>query len=331
MNAVNPHSLARAMRITRLLLALLGLLMVARTLAQPAADPGETALPTALTTCRAPDNAPVAVQTSPAWPTAQGALKRNTTCWITPADLQKRLEQPSAAGSAPPYLIDVRRHGFRNEPIPNALHMRLRELQDNAFLSREPLVLIGTGLDVAELQATCEHLRPLGFDRLKILQGGANAWLAHRRALAQAITPAQWVSTFNQGIHWHLVLEAPLPQTQQERLPLAPSLTLQTTRARDSAQATAGALLQQQQRIQETSDPATQTAVAFMATQDAAAGVLHALHQLQRQSQDGHHTQTEVPIYVIEGGWSGYQSFIEQNHAIHVTARHQLARACGAL
>jgi len=273
-------------------------------------------------TCRAEDLR--AEASSMVWPKHQGVLTLDGTCWITPAQLHQRLAQ-----GVPPHLIDVRPHGLRADIVAAAIALPLRDLPLHAFLAQDELVLVGSGLDVAELDHACTGLRQQGFARLTVLQGGAAAWLAHRRGLAQSITPAQWIIGLGQGIAWHLVLGAPLPPQQRAHLPLPPALML---KAGASAQTIATQLLRTQQRLQRRpAEKRTQAAVVFLALDETTA-VVNALHALQRlpARPEGHAAAPAVPIYVVQGGWNAYQATVLQNHAIHTSARHGLVRACGA-
>ncbi|MDO4724018.1 MAG: hypothetical protein Q4A97_04560 [Comamonadaceae bacterium] len=262
-----------------------------------------------------------------AWPRQQGVLKLDGPCWITPAQLRQQLTKAQAA---PVRLVDVRRHGWRADALEGAIALPLRDLPHQAFLAQGEAVLVGSGLDVAELNQACMDLRRKGW-QITALRGGAPAWLEQRRGLAQAITAQQWIMGLGQGIDWQLVLGAAPPDGQAERLPLAPALVLDA-RASASAQAVAGQLLRLQQRLQRrASKQATQAAVVFLAPGDASA-VLQALHAAQRQAPSPKgHAAASVPIYVVQGGWAAYRAAVLQNHAIHATAQHALARACGGL
>lgn len=262
-----------------------------------------------------------------AWPRQQGVLKLDAPCWIAPAQLRQQLAK---AQDAPVLLVDVRTHGWRADALEGAIALLLRDLPHQAFLAQGEAVLVGSGLDVAELNQACLDLRRKGW-RVKALRGGAPAWLEHRSGLAQAITAQQWIMALGQGMDWHLALGAALPDEQAERLPLEPALVLDA-KASASAQAVAGQLLRLQQRLQRrASRQATQVAVVFLAQGDASA-VLQALHAAQRQAPSPKAiAAATVPIYVVQGGWDAYRAEVLQNHAIHATAQHALARACGAL
>lgn len=262
-----------------------------------------------------------------AWPRQQGVLKLDAPCWIAPAQLRQQLAK---AQDAPVLLVDVRTHGWRADALEGAIALPLRDLPHQAFLAQGEAVLVGSGLDMAELNQACLDLRRKGW-RVKALRGGAPAWLEHRSGLAQAITAQQWIMALGQGMDWQLVLGAALPDEQAEHLPLAPALVLDA-KASASAQAAAGQLLRLQQRLQRrASQQAVQAAVVFLAQDDTAA-VLQALHAAQQQTLSPKAiAAAAVPIYVVQGGWAAYQAEVLQNQAIHASAQHGLARTCGGL
>jgi glyoxylase-like metal-dependent hydrolase (beta-lactamase superfamily II)/rhodanese-related sulfurtransferase len=99
---------------------------------------------------------------------------------IRPAELQQLL-----AGLTPPLVVDVRApsewnaghiDGARNEPLPN-----LRELAAKLPRDRELVVQCQGGY---RSSIACSLLEQLGFDRLRDLEGGWNAWVAAQGARA---------------------------------------------------------------------------------------------------------------------------------------------------
>lgn len=255
-----------------------------------------------------------------AWPKQQGVLRLDASCWVSPAQLRQRL-----ARDEPVLQVDVRRHGWRTDALEGAIPLALQDLPHQTFLAQGEVVLIGSGLDVAELNQTCSDLRRQGW-RISALQGGASAWLEHQHGLAQAITAQHWIMALGQGIDWRLVLDAGLSDEERNRLPSPPELLVNAKAT--TAQAVARRLLDFQQDLQrKATQETTHTAVVFLARGDVTA-VLRALHEEQTSSRP---PVSVVPIYVVQGGWDAYQAEVLQNHAIHATAQHGLARACGAL
>src|SRR5256885_14946064 len=97
------------------------------------------------------------------WPRQVPPLALTPSCWMSPAEWRQRLVSPGAQAAM---LVDVRPAQHRRAtPIAQALQMDLPQLQGKRFLMQEEVILLGTGLDHADLDAACRQLRSRSEER----------------------------------------------------------------------------------------------------------------------------------------------------------------------
>ncbi|MDR1529856.1 MAG: rhodanese-like domain-containing protein [Burkholderiales bacterium] len=91
----------------------------------------------------------------------------NDSCWV---DFEK-------ASQLQPIWMDVRSSKLqRKSPIPGAIHITLSQLEAKNHFKNQPIVLIGSGKDYAEMSIYCHRLNKAGYHNLRILRGGMRAW-----------------------------------------------------------------------------------------------------------------------------------------------------------
>lgn len=93
--------------------------------------------------------------------------------FISVEHVRAKLEQGQAVT-----LVDVRRaEEFGKLRIPGSINMPLFALKTKSFLKAEPVVLVGEGYRVCELEQECRTLRASGFTRALVLRGGLASWV----------------------------------------------------------------------------------------------------------------------------------------------------------
>lgn len=232
-------------------------------------------------------------------------------------------------------LIDVRPAQHRRAaPVAQAMQMDLQDLQGKRFLQHEEVILLGTGLDPADLDAACRQLRSQGFADVKALTGGAAAVLRPRAALElQDLSASDWIASLGQGVEWTVLLLSDAldaSPAMQWPVPAAQRHGLATTRDM------AGQLLAIARRPARGSPPAALVRRAVVVIADASAepplrarlaAELTAAPAAQRTSSG--EGPGAAPVYWLQGGWQAYQSQVASMQAIGKTAGHRLQAACG--
>jgi len=286
--------------------------------------------------CRADSYAAHAADAqAPSWPRQAPAQALDAACWVTPAQLAR-----SESAAAPPVLIDVRpRVARQSAPIANALEVELSELPHKRFLRQEPLVLVGTGLDYADLAAACRRLQAQGFASVRALRGGAAAW---REASASGsprlrpISASEWMASLGQGIRWTVlplgdaVLRAPadripVPGGQVVAIPGAGAHGM----AAQDADRLASAVVRAYRGALTARQASPVPEAAIVVAGPAIDGTLRLRIEQAIAAMDA--ASTGVPIYWLQGGWQAYEHQAAQAAAIQQTAGHGLQAPCGRM
>lgn len=257
------------------------------------------------------------------WPRQVPPLALTPSCWMSPAEWRQRLVSPGAAAM----LVDVRPAQHRRAtPIAHALQMDLPQLQGKRFLMQEEVILLGTGLDHADLDSACRQLRSQGFGRVKALLGGAAVAL-HPTASArlQDLSASDWIASLGQGIEWTVLslskaldaapaVQSPVDEQQTHRLVATHDLAIQLN-----------AMASGKARGDQPGGPASRALVVIA---DASTEPeLRARLAAQRASLG--ERPDAVPVYWLLGGWQAYQAQVASMQAIGTTAGHRLQAACG--
>nr|WP_320192688.1 rhodanese-like domain-containing protein [uncultured Desulfobacter sp.] len=81
-------------------------------------------------------------------------------------------------------FIDVREpKKFELYRIPGSLNIPLYALKSKNFLMQKSLILVNEGFKVLDLKKECIHLEGTGFQDVKFLKGGLNAWKENNGAI----------------------------------------------------------------------------------------------------------------------------------------------------
>lgn len=257
------------------------------------------------------------------WPRQAPPLALTSSCWMSPAEWRQRLVSPGAQAAM---LVDVRPAQHRRaSPVTQAMQMDLQELQGKRFLMQEEVILLGTGLDHADLDAACRQLRSQGFLGVKALLGGA-ATALHPMAPAglQDLSASEWIASLGQGMEWTvLTVGNALDAPPAEQWPV-PERQRHVLNAMDL-----GGQLHAIASHQAPGDP-LQASVpqALMVIADASAPPsLRTRLAAQRASLGERHGT--LPVYWLVGGWQAYQAQVASMQTVGATARHRLQAACG--
>ncbi len=368
-NPVRPVPRARKGAV---LLGALGLWGVAWSGPSPQAS-GAPAVPAAQAasreteqSCQAQDYAQAAAAQASYWPKQMPAQTLDSACWLSAEQLTSAL-----SGPAKPTLLDVRpRSVQRMAPVAGALQIELADIASKRFLQQQSIVLIGSGLDYADINQACQQLRQQGFASVQALLGGASAWQAAGlkastqastnasagasadAAQLQTIDAAGWIASLSQGVQWTVLsINAALQQASTEQLPV-PSNQIVAIRAEGKELSRKLAVsVQRAYQNAALKPPNASAAQALIVVVDGAASdslrapIAHAIAQAQTQAN----AQTlprvskapapataaspshALPVYWLQGGWQGYLQQVAQNAAIQQTASHRLQVPCGRM
>lgn len=262
--------------------------------------------------CLADAYAAQAAEHAVPWPRQVPPMALTPGCWLEPAQWRQ-------AGSGG-MLVDVRPlPQRRSAPIAHALQMDVQELAGKRFLQQEQILLLGTGLDHADLDTACRQLRGQGFGEVRALMGGAAA-LRPQGPVVQNLVPRDWIAGLAQGAQWTVlsfseamkaspVEQHPVPDGQMRQVTTPQGLP----RALDAI---------------ATGPLADGRAQALVVIADAPAEpALHA--QLASEMAARRQWPQDLPIYWLQGGWQAYQAQVASMQAIGRTASHRLQAACG--
>lgn len=258
------------------------------------------------------------------WPRQAPPLALTSSCWMSPAEWRQRLVTPGAQAAM---LVDVRPAQHRRAlPVTQAMQMDLPQLQGKRFLMQEEVILLGTGLDHADLDAACRQLRSQGFGRVKALLGGAVVAL-HPTALAklQDLSASDWIASLGQGIEWTVlslskaldaspVVQSPVDEQQTHRLDVTHDLAAQLNSIAS--------------RKARGDQPGVSASRALVVIADASTEPELRARLATQQASLGHRPDA-VPVYWLLGGWQAYQAQVASMQAIGTTAGHRLQAACG--
>ncbi|MDR3017950.1 hypothetical protein [Delftia acidovorans] len=258
------------------------------------------------------------------WPRQGAPLALTPSCWMSPAEWRQRLVSPGAQAAM---LVDVRPAQHRRaSPVTQAMQMDLQELQGKRFLMQEEVILLGTGLDHADLDAACRQLRSQGFAGVKALQGGA-ATALHPRAPAglQDLSASDWIASLGQGLAWTVlslskaldaspVVQSPVDAQQTHRLDATHDLAIQLN-----------AIASRKARGDQ---PGVSASRALVVMADASTEPELRARLAMQQASLGHRPDA-VPVFWLLGGWQAYQAQVASMQAIGTTAGHRLQAACG--
>ncbi len=256
------------------------------------------------------------------WPRQAPALPLESSCWVGADAL--------GAWQAIDVRLPVARHVA---PVLQALPMDLDAVAGKRFLQQESILLLGNGLDYADLSKACRDLQAQGFAAIRALVGGAPAWAAHLQATTGArlktLTPGAWVASLGQGIDWTIWSFDPAFQQAPQQWPVAPQqvLTVDAMPATEAQWRTSLAALARSMAASSAQSPGVPRALLVI----PAPG-----WEAREIAEFGHTLDTlalprsiPTPVYWLDQGWSAYQRQVTQTQSIQHTASHRLQPPCG--
>jgi rhodanese-related sulfurtransferase len=237
------------------------------------------------------------------------------SCWI---DLDQ-------ANSPEPTWIDVRPAGTVSAVrVPGALQIPLSALSSKEFLKQKPIVLIGTGRDDGDLARACAELRGHGFQQVKSLRGGVRAWSDAGRPLVRDAKFSQTLDRLSPlELHrqaasapWTMVsvdvdasIELPRTAMQSRRVSVGGDVVRAVNMIRDM-----------QMELARGPDSERPNAIVVIGRDEY---ISAELSDVIRRA--GLHN-----VLTVEGGASGYQTFLVQQQRIAESAGKPLLRPCGS-
>jgi hypothetical protein len=243
---------------------------------------------------------------------------------MSPAEWRRRLAAPGAQAAM---RVDVRPVQHRRaSPVTQALQRDVQDLPGTRCRMQEDVILLGTGLDHADLDAACRQLRSQGFGDVKALLGGA-ATALHPMAPAglQDLSASDWIASLGQGLEWTVLslskamdaspaVQRPVDEPQTHRLDAAHDLAIQLN-----------ALASRKVRGDQ---PGVSASRALVVIADASTGPELRARLARQQASSGDRPDA-VPVYWLLGGWQAYQAQVASMQAVAATAAHRLQAACG--
>jgi len=233
------------------------------------------------------------------------------SCWMDAARYREATQH--AAWMA----LDVREDGAAaRTPLPGTTAVPLPALADKTYWRSQPLLLVGTGVDLRQLTQTCLALRQQGFAQVRVWLGGARSW--QRSGQHDTVSPHEaWLGSADG--QWRIVTVG-LSPAQSASLPQPAAVELST---QTSAQA-----LEQAMQAHMLAYPMAPQHQWLLVAADARQqqDLLARWAQLQTQAQ----TPLLRPLAGLAGGWPAYQNYLAQQQSWATHAGRRLVRPCGS-
>ncbi len=277
------------------------------------------------------------------WPVQAAPLALDQACWIGATDAAAT--QPN---TQPPTLVDVRPRSLqRAAPIARALQLELSDIASKRFLQQTPVLLVGTGLDNADVDQACRQLRQQGFAQLQAVRGGVRSWQAAQVGAAasgpllQPLDAQTWIAALGQGMQWTVISASEAMQrAPQPQWPVPPEqlVAIRVDGKERDAKLVVAIARAYQDRLQRASHAGYAQALVVITdgvVSDALrAQVEKALAQtadLSGAASSASASITALPAYWLDGGWPAYAQQVAQTAAIQQTANHRLQAPCGRI
>ncbi len=280
------------------------------------------------------------------WPVQAAPVALDQACWISATEAAAT--HPS---TQPPTLVDVRPRSLqRAAPIARALQLELSDIASKRFLQQTPVLLLGTGMDNADVDQACRQLRQQGFAQLQAVQGGARSWQAAQAGAAaggpllQPLDAQTWIAALGQGMHWTVISASEAMQgAPQAQWPVPPEqlVAVRVDGKERDAKLVAAIARAYQDRIQRASHAGYAQALvvitdgvvsdALRAQVEAALVPTADASKAGRSASATSTAMASLPAYWLNGGWPAYAQQVAQTAAIQQTANHRLQAPCGRL
>lgn len=211
-------------------------------------------------------------------------------------------------------LLDVREGTTPQRAVlPGAAALPLMSLADRRYLREQPLVLVGTGVDLRKLTTACVALRAQGFLRVRVLLGGARSWT--RKDGGDLVGPAEFWSGAMDG-QWRIV-GVGLDGDQVAALPFPPEANLPHTVDGPALRKA----LNDAERVNPLAPHNQWLVVAADGVQQQAA---------LARSQQAPQEPPIRPLAWLGGGWAAYRAYLNQQQLSAAHAGRALPRVCGS-
>lgn len=231
------------------------------------------------------------------WPHIEKKQVLNASCWLSQLEAKKKQENF--------ILIDVRPTAQNKaDPIKGALIIKPYELPDKGFLKDQEVLLIGTGFDQGALDQTCTNLRNKGFNKVFAMKGGIFVW--HNQLITE-ITPEDFL--IGSSTYTWKVITLGLPEQEIHKLPEKPFKQLNLTEV--------GSL-----NLEDDIKPFSNDLIpyVFIATDDVATKKYQQILATNSLFKD--------KSVWLQGGFSGYEKYILQQHKIQQDKGRSLSASC---
>lgn len=332
-------------------LAVAGVVLATVSSAAQTAPGAAVAEPAEDLTCQAKNYAAYGVQAqAPYWPAPVAALVLDGACWISAEQLASSME-----GGSKPTLIDVRPRSVQKAaPLAHALQLELAEVASKRFLQQEPVVLVGTGLDYANLSDACQQLKKQGFAKVQAVRGGARSWAAAANgsnaasqgnsassagnAMLQPLEANEWIASLGQGLQWTVIsASTAMQKASKDHIPVSAGQLVSVQvdgnggKEHDAklVAAVTRAYLDKVKRYKNTAQAQALIVITDEAVSDTVR--LQVEQALAKAVTSQGNAITTLPAYWLQGGWQGYEQQVAQTAAIQQTASHRLQVPCGRI
>ena len=277
------------------------------------------------------------------WPVQAAPLALDQACWISATEATA-----THSNAQPPTLVDVRPRSLqRAAPIARALQLELSDIASKRFLQQTPVVLVGTGLDSADVNQACRQLRQQGFAQLQAVRGGARSWQAAQAGAAssgpllQPLDAQTWIAALGQGMQWTVISASEAMQgAPQAQWPVPPEqlVAVRAEGKERDAKLVAAIARAYRDRLQRASHAGYAQALVVI-TDGVVSDALRAqvekalvqIADLSGAASSASASITALPAYWLDGGWPAYAQQVAQTAAIQQTANHRLQAPCGRL
>jgi rhodanese-related sulfurtransferase len=256
-------------------------------------------------------------------PSSVPALLLDHSCWVSYAEAEKRS----------PLWVDVRSlPETRAAPMPGALQIPLHHVSTKAFLKEAPVVLIGNGVDDAEMAMTCHQLKGAGFTQLHMLRYGARSWHRAGQPFLGNAETIMALDTIDAGHFlrgqiagvWQVV-GVNLPEEVSAQFSASASTMLDAKNINQAVDQIRAVIRERQQTRANTEASAYVPTVIIVTVDETTT------QQLRQRWRELSGAQDTDMLWLI-GGWRDYAAFVEQQQRMAAIAANppSLQRPCGA-
>lgn len=276
------------------------------------------------------------------WPAQVSAPALDGTCWISGQQLATSIE----GSISKPMLIDVRPRSMqKTTPLANALQLELTEVASKRFLQQGLIVLVGTGLDYANLSSACQQLKEQGFIKVQAVRGGVRSLLAGAKVgdsfaaadqlILQPLDANDWIVSLGQGLQWTVISASEaMHSAPKDRLPVSASqlVSVQVEGKERDAKLVAAVKRAYLDKLNNHKNTAQAQALIVVTDESFSDAIRLQVEQaLAKAVKSPSNAIASLPAYWLRGGWQGYEQQVAQTAVIQQTANHKLQVPCGRI